>query len=326
MRLDSHIEQLLMRHECVIVPNIGGFVVQRQNAHIDMSTGCLLPPSFTVGFNAQLVLNDSLIVQSYMEHYDYSYGEALNIIEDEVAQISEHIASGKSWEIYGVGTIALNAEGSYVFEPQSEGLLTPALFGLSAIYCAVPQKATNLEQRASDESEIENESDEREYYKISKRFVHWTAAACALVLICFSIPYLSRNVDTTQLMSCVDFSKVYDIIPKAKVITPEIEVAETTQEITEETTEEETAEIIEEQPTLSINYYTVVLASYVSEKNAEAYKTRLESLGINDIEIIGEGKLRKVIAGHFETEEQAHELRRSLATGYNLAELWVTKL
>ena len=46
-----------------------------------------LPPYRTLGFNAQLKMNDSLLAQSYVDAYDLSYPEALRQIENEVDEI-----------------------------------------------------------------------------------------------------------------------------------------------------------------------------------------------------------------------------------------------
>lgn len=43
--LGIHIEYLLQRHECVILPGIGAFIVSNDAARIDMATGEIILPN-----------------------------------------------------------------------------------------------------------------------------------------------------------------------------------------------------------------------------------------------------------------------------------------
>ena len=70
IRLARHIEILLLGNDCVIVPNLGGFVVHHVCACYDEGDGLFLPPQRTLGFNPVLKMNDSLLAQSYVEAYD----------------------------------------------------------------------------------------------------------------------------------------------------------------------------------------------------------------------------------------------------------------
>ena len=71
--LSRHIEKLLLSHDCVIVPQLGGFVTQYVSARHVGCENLFLPPRRTVGFNPQLKLNDGLLVQSYMQAHETSY-------------------------------------------------------------------------------------------------------------------------------------------------------------------------------------------------------------------------------------------------------------
>ena len=67
IELSRHIESLLLHHDCVIVPGLGGFGTQYVPARRIEEEFLFLPPYRSVGFNQQLVLNDGLLVQSYMK-------------------------------------------------------------------------------------------------------------------------------------------------------------------------------------------------------------------------------------------------------------------
>ena len=73
IELSRHIESLMLNHDCVIVPGLGGFITQYMHARYIAEEGLFLPPYRSVGFNQQLTFNDGLLVQSYMQAYDTSY-------------------------------------------------------------------------------------------------------------------------------------------------------------------------------------------------------------------------------------------------------------
>ena len=64
IEIDKHIEILLLDNECVIIPGFGGFTSHYVSARYDDRDNMFLPPIRIVGFNPQLRINDSLLVQS----------------------------------------------------------------------------------------------------------------------------------------------------------------------------------------------------------------------------------------------------------------------
>ena len=96
-------------------------------ARYDDSEGLFLPPLRTLGFNPQLQLNDHLLAQSYIEAYDISYPDALHRIENEVAELQQHLNTSGSYELNDIGTLSVNDEGNLEFEPCEAGIWTEHL-------------------------------------------------------------------------------------------------------------------------------------------------------------------------------------------------------
>ena len=59
--VSQYISDLLYTHDCVIVPNFGGFVGNRKSAELNKKTGSLSPPSKQILFNRKLTTNDGLL-------------------------------------------------------------------------------------------------------------------------------------------------------------------------------------------------------------------------------------------------------------------------
>ena len=131
--LERHIEILLLSNDCVIVPDFGGFMAHHVDARYDGRDSLFLPPLRTVGFNPLLKMNDSLLAQSYVEAYDISYPEAIDRLADEVAEIRQCLENEGKFELNNIGTLYLNEDGNYSFEPCEAGILTPDFYGLGGV-------------------------------------------------------------------------------------------------------------------------------------------------------------------------------------------------
>lgn len=224
--LSRHIEILLLSNDCVIVPGFGGFVAHHKVAEYDMEEKTFYPPQRVLGFNSQLVLNDSLLVQSYAEAYDLSYPEALRKIENEVEGIKQQIEIEGEYKFRGVGTVSKTAEGYYDFEPCVAGLVSPSLYGftsyimdavngvadadgasdtedsaekklLSAADVVTGETEVDVKDDAEDtedveDDEVEDEEEERGIYVSYKKM--WYAAAASLILLLLPLAYNSLTV------------------------------------------------------------------------------------------------------------------------------------
>ena len=99
IELAKHIEILLLDNECVIVPELGGFITHYQPAHYEESEGLFVPPVRTVGFNSQLTMNDGLLIQSYMQAYHTDFSDAARIISEKVEWLKENTSfESFNWE------------------------------------------------------------------------------------------------------------------------------------------------------------------------------------------------------------------------------------
>lgn len=216
IQIGRHIEILLLSNDCVIVPGLGGFVTHKIDARYDEDDCIFLPPIRTLGFNPQLQLNDSLLVISYVEAFDISYPEALRMIEAEVDELKQILATEGSYEMNGIGTLHLNKEGVVVFEPCEAGVLTPDLYALCSFdFERLPIAATApavtketvitpetkiaapvttiheekpVEENITDAEDSDNDS---EYIHINTKWLKTAVAAAAVLL--FAIVLTSPN-------------------------------------------------------------------------------------------------------------------------------------
>lgn len=129
--LSRHIDHLLLSHECVIVPGIGGFLTHSKPAFYDEEEHAFFPPSRTIGFNPQLQLNDGTLAHSYMEMFGVDYAQATTKMHTDIKAMKQEMEDEGSYHLDGIGTLMHKADGHLEFKAIESGALTPSLFALS---------------------------------------------------------------------------------------------------------------------------------------------------------------------------------------------------
>ena len=359
--LKRHIEILLLSNDCVIVPEFGGFMAHHVDARYDGRDNMFLPPLRTIGFNPQLTMNDSLLALSYVEAYDISYPEALNRIADEVAEIKQTLENTGRFELNDIGTIILNENGNYTFEPCEAGILTPELYGLGGFDMLPVAQISNSEaaehttvfdmtadeykpaqQRESSDikeeanivsannsvfinEEEEEENSSTEFISIRKSWLRNIAAACIAIIAFFTLstPLGTSNVQKSQ----IDTGMLTKVMPKELtqpahelVLANNVQAAETPAVNTGKMTQDS------EITTTSSAYYSIVLASRITKRNAATYAEYLQNKGFKEARVLITDTNVKVIYGSYSTENEAYTALNRLHNYEEFTDGWITKV
>ena len=345
--LERHIEILLLSNDCVIVPDFGGFMAHHVDAHYDGRDSMFLPPLRTVGFNPQLKMNDSLLAQSYVEAYDISYPEAIDRLTNEVAEIRQCLENEGKFELNNIGTLYLNENGNYSFEPCEAGILTPELYGLGGVDMQplssmdVVQEEEAIVTPISDsnktvilnnsksvfDTEDEEEADNHaEFILIKKSWLRNLAAACIAIIAFFTLstPLRIPNVQSSK----IDTGLLTRIMPKEMVQNKGTEKLQLVQDnqalkLTAESNNdtEEKVELKNATP-----YYSIVLASRVTKRNAANYVETLQAKGWKDSKVVITTSNVKVVYGNYDTEAEAYKVLNRLRHNEVFSDGWVTKV
>lgn len=355
--LARHIELLLLEHDCVIVPGLGGFIANYADAtYTGNGENLYLPPYRTIGFNQQLQVNDGLLVQSYMSTYDTSYPFANLQMEQDLEKILHELDMKGMYELENLGVLKKGINNNISFIAQDASALTPALYGLYS-YEILPLQHILQEreiernmQAASSMGIANNElapTNTKRRDLIIRINRHWldfgiSVAAAVVLFFCFSYPALnniSNETDTVVAaftpMSKTDFQAPALTAEKSiarKVSTApsainhqKIQVAEPVKEQNSPTAKHAAPEGA--KTTTSAPKYAIVLASYVSRTNAEEYIQKLAKSGLEEGRYVKEGKVSRILYSEFQTEVEAkaalHTLRQQST---EFAEAWILAL
>ena len=335
IELERHIEILLLSNDCVIVPDFGGFMAHHVDARYDEQENLFLPPQRTIGFNPQLTLNDSLLAQSYIEAYDISNPEALRRIEDEVRELRQHIECNGSYELYDLGIIRLNEYGKYEFEPCEAGILTPELYGLSSfIMKPIGSSSVQTIPAAIDKSEKEaspfdilvdsDEEDEGQERTIKLSTLRNIAVACITIIAFFFISSPINNSDLNSNEARINTDMLLRIMPRCENIEKaqlklDIENKDSVEAV--KNTMAESSDTISHSP-----YYTIVLCSRVTVKNANTYVEQLHRQGLMEARVTTQGNYTKVVLGRFLSEREASLEAIRIQKNIGISDCWVTKM
>lgn len=333
--LAKHIEILLLDNDCVIVPDFGGFMAHHVESVYDEREQLFLPPTRTLGFNPQLKINDSLLVQSYVESLDVSYPEALQCVESDVCEMTQSLINEGFYELNGIGTLTMGDEGIIDFEPCQAGILTPDLYGLFSfempvlqshaenrpkVSAVIKKEVKPVVEPAADESITAFiDADEECGAKLVDLPVLYKAvAAIALfVMMLVSVPTGDCTYRQQQL-GILDATMLQKVMPHMEII-GEMPSCDVKVEVAEPKTE---APVVE-QPKVAEPSYVIVMASRVTRANGEAFAEKLRSKGVKDARLLERANGMKVVSGAYATEEEAREALRSLRDNPDYVDCWV---
>lgn len=134
LTVEQLIGDLLLQHNCVIVPSFGGFVAQRMSAKIDPAKGIIVPPKKSVLFNKQLINNDGLLIAALSQSNAISYTEAAHEVQAHILEWEAKLQMGGRITIDRVGNLFYDQERNLCFEQDRFYNLLLESFGLSSVH------------------------------------------------------------------------------------------------------------------------------------------------------------------------------------------------
>jgi hypothetical protein len=126
------IKEQLFRHEFLVLPDFGGFILKKSSANFSGSNEMLFPPAKTIGFNVQLKQNDGILQQWLSAELKCSAAESAAHLK-EFSEYCKAILSTKGrFNLDGIGFFYTDLESNISFEPLKDNFLRSS-FGLEAI-------------------------------------------------------------------------------------------------------------------------------------------------------------------------------------------------
>lgn len=338
IKIESHIENLLLRHDCVIVPGIGGFVTHYEDSIISENGQEIYPPYRSISFISQLKTNDGLLAQSYMTTYDTSYPKAQSLVEENTRHIREQLHETGEYMFGNLGKLQLTQNQALIFTPASEsGIFSKELYGLdlcpittqaqdaelqkpitTTVSATVatsqkPETATHANTMASTDTVAHDAANTHYIIRISKNAVRHAVAtiAAALLYFAFTIAPSVNPIDHLQEAGIFSTKHTQEHkTPANHTIAPAQKTTASTDTLSQVATASETSAATVD--TVRQTTYTIVLASAISEKGAQALIQSLDKEGLRGAQFIHDGKMNRVIYASYPSQEEACKALRNL--------------
>lgn len=360
IELERHIEILLLRNDCVIVPGLGGFIASHIPATYDERDCLFLPPQRTLGFNPKLNINDSLLVQSYTEAYDISYPDAQNHISGEVNELKQIIYNEGSYELCDIGTLYLNNDGNLEFKPCEAGILTPDLYSLSSFEMKREEDDSNISKgndvcheniansdrttatvtfstsplnyRIKENDVLEEKFNESRNNTPSTKIKLLKSVLAVFIAIITFLAWSSpiNNNNKIIQMGNMDNGIIHNLIKNSynNITKENIQLKkESKADINSKNISNKSVQAPEELKSVKQDkYFCIVLASRVTKKNADAFVTKLTTKGYEANTLIEGNKSIKVVYGKYKTRNDAYNALNDLRGNEFFYDAWVYQI
>lgn len=131
-KIDLHIEELLHDHDCVIVPDFGGFITSKKPAYFNQFTSVFFPATKKILFNKHLVYNDGLLSAKIAEKQSLPMADAQQLLMQFKDDCFIRLNEEGRVEIERVGVLFFDKEKNIQFQQASTNFLKDS-FGLASI-------------------------------------------------------------------------------------------------------------------------------------------------------------------------------------------------
>ena len=146
MVIARYIGDLLYDYECVVIPGLGGFIVNDTPATINYGTHYFKPPFREVMFNPYLRTNDGLLVNYIAKEENLTYQDAKKKMDAFAIACQNALNSGKQIRFEKVGILRKDSNDKVIFIQDTSVNYNPDSFGLSPFISPAVHKVTDEER------------------------------------------------------------------------------------------------------------------------------------------------------------------------------------
>ncbi len=151
MNINQAIQDLLYDHQCVILPEFGGFVSNYKAAFIHPKKQMVMPPSKHISFNVNLKNNDGLLANFISQKEGISYEVAMDFVSSTIAEYEDELSTHKRLSLDGIGWISVNQEGALEFSPEETHNFLTESFGLHPVFLPTLTELAGEQEQPAEE-------------------------------------------------------------------------------------------------------------------------------------------------------------------------------
>ncbi|MFZ9144690.1 MAG: hypothetical protein ACO209_05655 [Aquirufa sp.] len=321
----SFLEHLLYEHECVIIPQLGGFVVNAKDFTFNEQEGKIYPKKKYVAFNEKLKTDDRLLSTEWAKNKAISLKEASLEIAELSKRLKSELTSSGTVQLGVLGTFTLNQENRISFSPNPDFNADLSVFGLFPV--GLGQIPARVEKKPVLIPAITTE-DLPEISSTGHQPVKLTKSVYVYALLAFLIgglgAFFLTAPATNQSQSSLNPIKIEKKVDVAPVKTVAPAVVDT---LPVKTIEAPVVEPVNTPEIKEEDVIYLVAASFQSLKQAEKGLKEFKSRGFDQAEIILKNEQTKFYRISLGTEHSmdAGYAKASELKAEKKVDIWVYK-
>ncbi|MGV3561547.1 HU domain-containing protein [Larkinella arboricola] len=328
--VSEYLKKLLFQYDCIVVPELGGFILHYIPAMYVENTGLYMPPRKKIAFNEALRLDDGLLINYMMLHEGCSRDEVAPVIRQFVDDLRQQVRQQQIFAIEGLGLFSENEEGKLQFDPEIRHNFQGESYGFQPVAARMVNHAVEEEEVkpaaviqvpreapiAVEAEEVPANGVEIPVIQSRRQYLAWAAA---VLLIC-SLGIVTVNKSSSQLVSSLNPFELLrgeekeDVAPAVESVATEtvVPVASPKPEPVAETTlpvaaavapvEDSKAPIVPVsttttlvEPKKSQVYYLAIAGSFASRGNARKLVRQLHRRGFETAYILPPKRSRELV-------------------------------
>lgn len=224
----KYISELLYHHECVIIPDFGGFVSNYESAHIDRGKNLFHPPRKKVLFNSWLNSNDGILANFIAQSEGISYKAAMSVIEKFTSSCIKKMDAEKKVRLQGIGLLFKDENGNIQFEQETEINYLQQAFGLNSFHSPAIH-------RSSEIAYYNRALKDKEKHTTGRKWIYNLRWAAIIIPLLMLTVWGLLNRDTLWQKYNTYATYLFSNTKESKKNTPELEKAEQTAKKKEKT-------------------------------------------------------------------------------------------
>ncbi|OFX88157.1 MAG: hypothetical protein A2W99_10565 [Bacteroidetes bacterium GWF2_33_16] len=331
MDIKDYIKDLLLKHEGLVIPDLGGFVSEYEPAAFDVNESKFLPPTKKLYFKPEFSFEDSVFADYIAKKENINLEDAKKKISEFAIHVKKEFKKGLSIDIKDVGVLSQTKKGVILFEQDKNLNLLTESFGLKSVKIKPLSEKTISKQ-------LFTEKKPRKSFKKPILLVSAVIVIIALVFLAgiitegfsefsfFSSIFSSKKgYDNQQEVLSTKSIEYLDSIAKADSIKASINkildvttVKKDALFYTEQKKEQEFAKTVYVK-------FDIIAGSFQSLNKAEIFCKELNKKGYKTEIIESDSKLFRISIATFTSEEQALKELYRLRASSEIKQVWILK-
>ncbi|MDE7116246.1 MAG: hypothetical protein K2O56_07455 [Muribaculaceae bacterium] len=217
-QLALHIEYLLLRHDCVIVPGFGAFINARKAARYDAAESRWYPMKREVRFNKAVNHDDGLLANSYSRKCSLPFHEARILLNSDIRRMKSLLEEDGEVSLGKLGTIFLGEENTLLFTPVATPDQMGREMGLISVATTAATTVSKKEPSKNPTDQMYGFNPEKNYYiPVNKTIAKMAASLMAVMIVAIMSVLPSSRRTAEDRASVLPVVEILDTASREKI-------------------------------------------------------------------------------------------------------------